>query len=191
MKTYMGIVFFVLVLCSPIQADYMELLFKGDHEAALQQMRPLAEKGDAKAQYDYALMFENGVVVNQNQIEAAKWYKKSAAQGYPYAQNNLAVMYEEGRGVERDYAKAADWFRRAARQGLTKAQYSLGRLYAEGRGVNKDFVQAYLWLSLAVSDAELTEAKEHRDKLARKMTAAQMNQARKLVQGFKPAKAAK
>lgn len=191
MKTYLGIVLFVLVLCSPIQADYMQSLLKGDHQAALEEMRPLAVKGDAKAQYDYALMFENGVVVNQNQIEAAKWYMKSAAQGYPYAQNNLGVMYEEGRGVERDYAKAADWFRRAARQGLTKAQYSLGKLYADGRGVKKDPVQAYLWLSLAVSDAELTEAKDHRDKLAEKMTAAQMDQARKLVQGFKPTKTAK
>ncbi|MEN6472495.1 MAG: tetratricopeptide repeat protein [Syntrophaceae bacterium] len=191
MKKGLGSILFVLALFSPVQADYMQSLLKGDHQAALEEMRSLAVKGDAKAQYDYALMFETGLVVNQNQAEAAKWYKKSAAQGYPYAENNLGVMYEEGRGVERDYAKAVDWYRQAARRGLTKAQYSLGRMYAEGRGVNKDPVQAYVWLSLAESDKELTEAKEQRDKLAKRMTAAQMDQARKLINGFKPTKTAK
>jgi len=186
MRKYMGIVLFVLVLCPPIQADYIKLLFKGDHEAALNEMRPLAEKGDAKAQYDYALMFETGLVVNQNAAEAARWYMKSAAQGYPYAQNNLGVMYEEGRGVKRDDKKAADWFEKAARQGLTRAQLSLGRMYLDGRGVKKDPVQAYLWLSLAASDEKLSTAREQREKLAKEMTPAQIAQAEGLVRGFKP-----
>ena len=186
MKKGIGIILFVLALCSPVQADYIQRLFMGEHEAALKEMRPLAMKGNAKAQYDYALMFETGLVVIQDQAEAAKWYKKSAAQGYPYAQNNLGVMYEEGRGVERDYAKAADLFRQAARQGLTKSQYSLGRMYAEGRGVNKDPVQAYLWLTLAEADKAPSDAKKQRDKLVEKMTAAQIDAAQKLVREFKP-----
>lgn len=191
MKPFMGVVVLVLALCLPVRADYMELLLKGDHQAALEEMRPLAEKGEAKAQYDYALMFEIGLVVNQNQAEAARWYMKSAAQGYPYAQNNLGVMYEEGRGVERDDAKAADLFRQAARKGLAKAQFSLGRMYAEGRGLIGDPVQAYLWLSLAAADEDLKDAKKLRDNLAREMTPAQIAQARKLVRGFKPQDGAK
>jgi len=181
----------VLVLCAPVRADYMESLLKGEHQAAVEEMRPLAEKGDAKAQYDYALMFETGLVVNHDQAEAARWYMKSAAQGYPYAQNNLGVMYEEGRGVARDLAKAADLFKKAADQGLTKAQYSLGLLYAEGRGVKKDLVEAYRWLSLAAADEDLKDAKDLRDDLAKKMSPSQIAQAQKLVRGFKPSKGAR
>lgn len=191
MKKSLGMVLVVFALSSPVQADYMQSLLRGENEAALQEMQPLAQKGDAKAQYDYALMFETGLAVKQNQVEAASWYMKSAAQGYAYAQNNLAVMYEEGRGVERDYTKAAQWFTKAANQGLSKAQYSLGLLYAEGQGVKKDVVKAYMWLSLAASDKQEPVGQEKRDALAKTMTNVQVAQAQKLAAEFKPAKPAK
>jgi uncharacterized protein len=191
MRKFIVTLLVILGLCSPVQADYMKLLLQGEHEAALKEMKPLAEKGNAKAQYDYALMFETGLAVKMNAAEAAKWYLKSATQGYPYAQNNLGVMYEEGRGVKRDYGKAAHWLNKAADQGLSKAQYSLGLMYTDGRGVDQDPVQAYMWLSLAASDKEMGIAKEKLDTLAAKMTPAQIDSAQRRAREFKPTTKAK
>jgi len=36
--------------------------------------------------------------VPQNSIEAVKWYRKSAEQGYARAQSNLGFAYEHGEG---------------------------------------------------------------------------------------------
>jgi TPR repeat protein len=66
--------------------------------------------------------------VEQDDAEAANWYRKAAEQGHITAQNNLGVMYERGLGVEQDYAEAASWYRKAAEQGNTDAIKALERL---------------------------------------------------------------
>ena len=80
-----------------------------------------AEKGDAKAQFDLGLKYENGEGVLQDYAEAAKWYRKAAEQGYAKAQFNLGTMYDEGRGVRQDFAEAAKWYRKAKDQGVANA----------------------------------------------------------------------
>ena len=40
-----------------------------------------------------------GIGIEKNEIEAVKWYKLSAEQGYCYAQNNLGCCYDKGLGV--------------------------------------------------------------------------------------------
>ena len=39
----------------------------------------------------------------QNTVEAAKWYRLAADQGYAEAEFNLGQLYAEGRGVEKDF----------------------------------------------------------------------------------------
>jgi TPR repeat protein len=46
--------------------------------------------------------------------EAAKWYKKAAAQGHTSAQNNLGVMYALGHGLRADLLEAYKWLRLSA-----------------------------------------------------------------------------
>src|SRR5437870_5213566 len=72
---------------------------KGDYAQALKLFMPLAEKGDAKAQYNVGTMYNNSLGVKTDYAEAAKWYRKSADQGNMYAQVDLALLYEYGRGV--------------------------------------------------------------------------------------------
>ena len=50
---------------------------KGDLATALREWRPLAEQGDAKAQYNLGVMYDNGKGVTQDYKEAVKWYRKS------------------------------------------------------------------------------------------------------------------
>jgi len=50
----------------------------------------------ATAQFNLGLMYGS---VPQDDVEAAKWYRLAAEQGYAPAQANLGVMYRNGEGV--------------------------------------------------------------------------------------------
>jgi TPR repeat protein len=64
-------------------------------------------------------------------------------------------------------------------------------MYANGQGVPQDFVQAHVWLNLAasrVSGDDQREFAQIRDKVAGKMTAAQVAEAQRLAREWKPIK---
>ena len=111
---------------------------RGDYATALRLWRPLAEQGNAQAQYNIGIMYESGKGVPQDYAEAVKWFRLAAEQGDADAQYNLGVMYGKGQGVPQDYAEAVKWFRLAADQGDADAQYNLGVMYGKGQGVPQD-----------------------------------------------------
>lgn len=115
----------------------------GDYETAYRELLPMAEQGDAVAQYSLGVMYENGQGLPQDYVEAVRWYRLAAEQELYLAQNNLGVMYYEGRGVPQDYTEAFEWYRLAARQGDAMAQYNLGIMYGHGQGVSPDLIRAY------------------------------------------------
>jgi len=92
----------------------------GDFKTALAQWQPLAEQGDAKAQFSVGLMYDNGHGVIQNHETAAKWITLAAEQAYVNAQCNLGVMYHNGEGVPQDDKIAAGCHKttRSRRNGL-------------------------------------------------------------------------
>ena len=113
-------------------------------------VRKAAEAGDAQVQFVFGFMFDKGIGVSENDIEAAKWIRKAAEQGLAQAQNILSSMYSEGVGtIYKENIKAAKWIRKAAEQGLPVALYNLGMMYYNGEGVEEDEVEAYAWFLLA------------------------------------------
>jgi TPR repeat protein len=90
---------------------------RGDYAEAMRLLWPLAEQGDATAQFNLGLMYNDGQGVPQDYAEAVRWHRLSAAQGHVGAQNNLGKMYAEGQGVRQDYAEARRLFRLSAEQG--------------------------------------------------------------------------
>ena len=153
---------------------------RDDYAAALIELRPLAERGDADAQTNLAIMFENGLGVPQDYTEAVKWYQRAAEQGHVGAQNNLGVIYGNGRGVPQDHAEAVKWYQLAAEQGVAQPQDNLGVMYENGHGVPQDFVRAHMWFNLAAAQG-LAPAVEHRDNLAKRMTPADLSIAQQMV----------
>ena len=121
-----------------------------DYDTALALWRPLADAGNAAAQYQLGTLYAEGKGVAQSDATAAQWFQRAAEQGNAAAQYNLAVSYAEGLGVPKDDAAAAKWFRAAAEQGMPYAQLNLGILYASKRGVPADDVEAVKWLELAI-----------------------------------------
>jgi TPR repeat protein len=54
---------------------------KGDYAAALREWTPLAEQGDAVAQFNLGVMYQQGQGVSQDYQTALKWYALAAEQG--------------------------------------------------------------------------------------------------------------
>ena len=121
----------------------------GDYATALQLLRPLAGRGDTRAQLNLAYLYANGLGAPQDYSEAAKWFLLAAGQGNAAAQFNLGVVYSNGQGVPQNYEEAMKWFRLAAEQGDAGAQSVLGSLYANGQGMLHDYAEAAKWLRKA------------------------------------------
>lgn len=81
-----------------------------DYDTAIQKWGPLADNGDASAQFNIALMYHSGAGVAANESEAVKWYKKAASNGHYQAQEFLAAAYAEGWfGLKKDSKQASYW----------------------------------------------------------------------------------
>ena len=89
----------------------------GDYGEAAHAWRPLAEGGDAMAQFNMGLLHETGRGVPEDPAAAAAWYGRAALQGVPAAQYNLAALHQAGRGVPQDAVQALYWLEVAARHG--------------------------------------------------------------------------
>ena len=114
-----------------------------------------AEKGNAGFQCVVAEIYAHGMYgVTSNQEEAAKWFRKSAVQGFAEAEDGLGVCCRDGIGIPKELAEAVKWFRRAADQGYVDAQANLGACYFDGVGVPKNFVEAAKWSRMAAEQGD-------------------------------------
>lgn len=158
---------------------------RGDYVTAFKEWRKLAEEGNAFAQNNLAVMYDEGTGAPKDHEEAAKWYRRAAEQGHHVAQFNLGVLYANGLGVEQDYKEAAKWYRRAAEQGDASAQFNLGVLYANGTGLEQNDVEALAWVTLAGSikyyENRFNEVEQARSKLRERMTPEQIAEAERLA----------
>lgn len=183
-----ALVLSIFCLALPVWADFqagMTAHDREDYATALREWQPLAEQGNALAQYHVGMLYHKGRGVPQDDRQARKWYAKAAAQGQPKAQFSLGTLYFNGEGGSKDYQQALRWIRLAANQGEALAQTKLAIMYDDGNGLPKDKVQAYKWLSLAATNGD-KPAPMLRDLLAKEMTAAQIAEAKKLASEWNP-----
>lgn len=103
-----------------------------DYATEAKLLRPLAEQGNATAQALLGFMYGHGQGLQQDDVEALRWYRKAAEQGDAGAQSNLGLLYVQGRGTPQDFSEAVKWFQKSADQGLAFGQDNLGAMYARG-----------------------------------------------------------
>lgn len=156
----------------------------GDYRRAEMLLRPLAESGNDRAQFDLGYMHAHGWGVEQSDAVAATWYRKAADQGLAVAQHYLGMAYAYGDGVPQDAAAAVGWFRRAADQGFPMAQFWLGIASSRGIGTARDPVAAYVWVSLAAR-LGVASARILSD-LARALTPDERTAAQKRIDEWRP-----
>jgi len=143
-------------------------------KADFNKWKPLAEQGNAEAQYNIGQMYYKGKGALKDYKEAVKWYRKAAEQGSADAQYNIGQMYYEGDGVPKDYKEAVKWYRKAAEQGSADAQhsladaqyrdaqYSLGYIYENKLN---NLCEAKYWYTKLVTNKSNVRAKYYREKL--------------------------
>jgi len=130
----------------------------GDYKTALEVWQPLAEQGNARAQNNLGVMYENGKGVPQNIAEAVKWYRLAAQQGYAGAQNNLGLIYAIGRGIKRDPLRAYMWFSLAA----ASLSGDVGATVAQSRDVFASAMSSRQ-IALATQMARKCQASNYKD----------------------------
>ena len=59
----------------------MEAFDQGDFQTALEEWRPLAEQGDADAQFGLGVLYRDGTGVIQSYIDAHMWFNIAASAG--------------------------------------------------------------------------------------------------------------
>jgi TPR repeat protein len=166
----------LMLLCDASRAglnEGLDALRRNDFATAAKELRPLAERGDAEAQYRIGRMYEYGKGYPQDTALGITWFNKAASQNHAAAQTELGVIYATGDGVKQDDAQAVAWFQKAAPLGNATAQYNLGLLYAKGAGIKLDNAQAIAWFrkaaaqGLAVAQFKLGVAYENGEGVAK------------------------
>jgi TPR repeat protein len=74
-----------LLFATPAGAGPLEdadaAIKRRNYTTAVRLIRPLAEQGDANAQYKLGVFYDNGLGVPQDKVRAYMWLNLSAAQG--------------------------------------------------------------------------------------------------------------
>ena len=85
LKHVAAAIILVLGFAAPAAAGPLEdadaALKRRDYATAVRLNRPLAEQGNANAQYNLGTFYDNGLGVPQDKVRAYMWFSLSATQG--------------------------------------------------------------------------------------------------------------
>ena len=133
---------------------------QADYSGAVAIWRPLAEKGDADAQFNLGQAYRLGRGVPTNLSAAKTWFERAAAQGHVDAQTTLGLLlFQNG-----DQAGGLNWLKKAAEQGEPRALLVYGTALVNGDTVTQDRVLGYAYVSRAAAQG-LEPAKQTLDQL--------------------------
>lgn len=138
---------FALVAASPViaQVPNSDMLAgadawrRGDDIAAVRTWQPLAERGNADAQFNMGQAYKLGRGVAQDIAMAEIWYRRAASQGHLQAEDNLGlILFASGqRGT------AMHYIRKSAARGEARALFLLGTAHFNGDLAAQDWPRAY------------------------------------------------
>lgn len=118
---------------------------QGDYAKALKLWRPLAQAGDADAQFNLAQAYKLGRGVPHDMNAALDWYQKALVQGHRQAEDAFGLLlFQQNRRVE-----AMPYLQRSAERGEVRAQYLVGLALFNGDLLPRDWVHAYALMTRA------------------------------------------
>ena len=120
---------------------------RADYGGAVAIWRPLAEKGDADAEFNLGQAYRLGRGVPINLAAAQTWFERAANQGHLDAQTTLGLLlFQNG-----DRAEALKWLKQAADKGEPRAQLVYGTALVNGDTVTQDPPLGYAYVSRAAA----------------------------------------
>lgn len=81
----------------------------------------LAERGNAEANFNLGILYEDGLGVPKDAARALQYFERSAEGGNQRAQYRLGLLYAAGGAVPPDPARSRKWLEAAALQGDAEA----------------------------------------------------------------------
>lgn len=127
----------------------------GDYPKAVGIWRPLAEGGDADAQFNLGQAYRLGRGVQISLATAKTWFERAADQGHVDAQTTLGLLLFQN-GEQSDGLK---WLGKAAEKGEARAMLIYGTALVNGDTVTQDPVTGYAYVSRAAAQG-LAPARE-------------------------------
>ncbi|WVM92675.1 tetratricopeptide repeat protein [Halopseudomonas pachastrellae] len=112
-----------------------------------------AEQGHAAAQFNLALMYDEGEGVPVDDLKAIDWYQRRQSLAMPMRSTTWPSCMTRAR-VCRSTTRAAEYYLKAAEQGHADAQYNLALLYDHGEGVALDDREAVRWYTAAAEQGD-------------------------------------
>ena len=149
---------------------------RGEYVTALELYETLAGQGNAEAQFQLGLMYEQGLGTDVDRQTAQRYYQQAAEQQSPQALDALGTLYLKGEGVIQNFKESLRLFQQAAAQGYPQAQHNLGVAYADGKGTFRDPVKAHMWFNLASANG-YPQAAASRERLASSMAQSEIARA--------------
>jgi len=120
---------------------------RSDYSGAVAIWKPLAEKGDADAEFNLGQAYRLGRGVPTNLAEAKNWFERAAAKGHVDAQTTLGLLlFQNG-----NQAEGLKWLKQAAEQGEPRALLVYGTALVNGDGVTQDPILGYAYVSRAAA----------------------------------------
>ncbi len=153
---------------------------RADYADAMKRLKPIAETGNADAQFHVAQMLRYGWGTNADPMAAGAWMRRAAEAGLRDAQAELGRMLRDGTGMDANPVEALTWLKRAAERGSGVAQLNLGRMYRAGVGTTRDPAQAYKWFTLAAQNG-FVDGLSNRNAMVENMTPEEIAAGERLV----------
>lgn len=120
MRTSLAALGLMFSVAAAAESDYDKAVHVygcADYPKAFNLFKPLAEQGDALAQFQVGMMIEQGQGAEVDYNSAYQWYLKAAEQGMADAYFALGQLYARGLAVVQDPVQAYAWFDLAVRDG--------------------------------------------------------------------------
>ena len=100
----------------------------GQEHPLVTDIRARAQAGDVEAQVDLGALFETGIGLERDGVQALQWYQRAGNRGNVYGQYFSGLLLGRGRaGVTRDLDAAAGWFAKAHAQDFHLAGEAIWR----------------------------------------------------------------
>jgi len=96
-----------------------------DYKTAFEEYLPLAEAGNADAQYWIGYIYRYGLGRKQNYKKAVEWFIKAAKNGDVAVIGDLGYMAGKGHGMPKSIDREICLYRLAAERGYSDAQWNL------------------------------------------------------------------
>jgi len=122
-----------------------------DYKTAFKEYLPLAEAGNADAQYRIGRMYRDGEGVTSDYNKSIKWFISSAKNGTIPVLVSLGYMAGKGMGLSESISKENCFYRIAAERGSENGQWNLYMNLSDSFFTMKE---AKKWLNRAVKQGQ-------------------------------------